>query len=72
MVEFYVYENWVRSKAITHRATCPYCKDGNGLHGTRTTKSSTWHGPYATVEQARETARSCHRDRTDDCKFCCP
>jgi len=72
MEHFFVYENWVLSKAITHRADCPYCEDGNGLHGTRTTKSTTWHGPYKRAEEARNKARSCRRERTEDCKFCCP
>jgi len=69
---YFVYENWVRSKAITHRAECPYCKEGDGLHGTRTTQSSTWHGPYPTVSEAHAKAKSCNRERTDDCQFCCP
>ena len=72
LMGYFVYENWVRSKAITHRAECPYCKEGDGLHGTRTTQSSTWHGPYPTMSEAHAKAKSCNRERTDDCQFCCP
>jgi hypothetical protein len=70
--DFYVYENWVRPKAITHRGDCSFCNGGNGLHGQRSTKSSTWHGPYPTIVEARAKANSCRRDRTEDCKICSP
>lgn len=70
--EFFVYDNWVRSKAIVHRGICSFCNNGNGLHGKRATKSSTWHGPYLVVADARSKAKSLRRDRTDDCQSCDP
>lgn len=69
---FWVYENWVRNKAIVHRSTCGSCNDGNGIHGSRHTKSSTWHGPYENASTALTKARSCQRDRTEGCKHCAP
>jgi len=69
---FYVYENWVIDKAIVHNADCSFCNGGNGIHGSRTTKSSTWHGPYETASEALAKAKSCHRDRTDGCTYCSP
>lgn len=69
---YYVYENWVRNKAIVHRATCGSCNDGNGIHGSRHTKSSTWHGPFDTPAAAFSKAKSCRRVRTEGCKHCAP
>ena len=70
--EYFVYDNWVRSKAITHRAECSFCKNGNGLHGQRSTNSSTWHGPFAKIEEAHAKAKALKRDRTEDCSICSP
>jgi len=69
---FFVYENWVRNKAIVHRADCTFCNGGDGLHGSRQTKSSTWHGPFATGQAALDAARKCHRARTEGCSTCSP
>lgn len=69
---FYVYENWVRDKAIVHRSDCSFCNEGNGLHGSRTTKSSTWHGPYETPAAAMTGAKRCRRTRTEGCATCSP
>ena len=71
-MSFWVYENWVRDKAIVHRASCAFCNDGNGLHGSRQTKSSTWHGPFETGADALDVAKSCRRTRTDGCSACSP
>lgn len=69
---FWVYENWVRNKAIVHRADCGSCNYGKGIHGSPTTKSSTWRGPFASANVAYEEAKSLRRDRTEGCKHCCP
>lgn len=69
---FFVYENWTRDKAIVHRADCSFCNGGNGLHGSRTTKSSTWHGPFETGQAALAKARACQRGRTESCATCSP
>jgi F-type H+-transporting ATPase subunit beta len=69
---FWVYENWVRDKAIVHRADCAFCNEGNGLHGSRTTKSSTWHGPFGDTHAALDKAKSCRRSRTEGCEKCSP
>jgi hypothetical protein len=70
--EFFVYENWVRDKAIVHRSNCSFCNGGNGLHGSRQTKSSTWHGPFGSGLAALEAARRCRRTRTEGCSTCSP
>lgn len=69
---FFVYENWVRDKAIVHRGDCSFCNEGNGLHGSRTTKSSTWHGPFDSGASALAAAKKCHRSRTEGCSTCSP
>lgn len=69
---YWVYENWVRDKAIVHAAACSFCKQGNGSHGSRTTKSSTWHGPYETAAGALAKASGLRRTRTEGCSICSP
>lgn len=69
---YFVYENWIRDKAIVRKSDCSFCKDGQGLHGSRTTKSSTGHGPYESSAQAVFKAKSCHRTRTEACAVCTP
>jgi hypothetical protein len=69
---FFVYENWVRDKAIVHRSSCSFCNVGNGLHGSRQTKSSTWHGPFETATAALDAAKKCRRSRTEGCSTCSP
>lgn len=71
-MSYFVYENWVRDKAIVHRSDCSFCNDGNGLHGSRTTKSSTWHGPFESPSKALERAKRCRRTRTEGCAICGP
>lgn len=69
-MEFWVYENWVRSKAIVHSASCSFCNYGSGLHGTNSTASSTWHGPFPDYLLAMTKAKGCSRNRTDSCSHC--
>jgi F-type H+/Na+-transporting ATPase subunit beta len=71
-MSFWVYENWVRDKAMVHRADCPFCSNGNGLHGSRKTKSSTWHGPFDSADAALQKAKSCRKTRTEGCASCSP
>jgi|KBSSwiStaDraftv2_1062776.scaffolds.fasta_scaffold3246659_1 hypothetical protein len=71
-MSFWVYENWVRDKAIVHDEACAFCNEGNGLHGSRHTKSSTWHGPFETADAALGKATSCRRTRTEGCEKCSP
>lgn len=70
--EYWVYENWVRDKAIVHLGACGSCNNGNGIHGSRHTKSSTWHGPFDTSAIALAKTKSCRRTRTEGCKHCVP
>jgi 4-hydroxy-tetrahydrodipicolinate synthase len=55
---FFVLESWQSGprKTILHRSTCGSCK--NGSSGGAEASNSRWHGPYASLQQAREASRS--------------
>jgi 4-hydroxy-tetrahydrodipicolinate synthase len=56
--EFFIYENWVAGphKIVLHRGTCGQCSHGKGRPAGHDTNHAKWHGPYATLAEARETA----------------
>jgi 4-hydroxy-tetrahydrodipicolinate synthase len=57
--EFFIYENWAAGphKIVLHRGTCGQCSHGKGRPAGHDANHARWHGPYATVAQAREAAR---------------
>ena len=43
MASFWVHENWRTShRAMVHRAECPSCQNGRGLHGAPTNRHGQW------------------------------
>ena len=58
-VEFYIYENWHAGphKAVLHRATCGQCNYGKGRPAGHDANHARWHGPYATLSEARGTSQ---------------
>ena len=56
--EFYIYENWAAGphKIVLHRGSCGQCSHGKGRPSGHDVNHARWHGPYATLTQARETA----------------
>jgi 4-hydroxy-tetrahydrodipicolinate synthase len=54
--DFYVYENWLAGphKSVLHRSSCGQCNHGKGRPPGFTLDHSRWHGPYATIAEARE------------------
>jgi len=54
--EFYIYENWAAGphKAMLHRGSCGQCSSGKGRPAGHDPNHSRWHGPYATLAEARE------------------
>ena len=62
-MEYWIYENWTaESKAVIHRSTCGYCKDGKGCHSnTLGKKNRRWLGAFNTLEDARKVANSSSR-----------
>jgi 4-hydroxy-tetrahydrodipicolinate synthase len=55
-VDFFVYENWQAGphKAVLHRSNCGQCNHGKGRPAGHDPLHASWHGPYATVGDARQ------------------
>ncbi|HXP16467.1 MAG TPA: 4-hydroxy-tetrahydrodipicolinate synthase, partial [Terriglobales bacterium] len=54
--DFYVYENWLAGphKIVLHRSGCGQCNHGKGRPAGHDANHARWHGPYATLSEARE------------------
>ena len=59
-VEFYIYENWVAGphKIVLHRSSCSQCNHGKGRPTGHDSNHARWHGPFATLLEARETSHN--------------
>jgi hypothetical protein len=57
--DFYIYENWHAGphKAVLHRASCGQCNSGKGRPTGHDANHARWHGPYATLAEARENSQ---------------
>ena len=57
-VSFFIYENWLAGprKIVLHRSTCGQCKHGKGRPSGHDIDHARWHGPYATLSEARQAA----------------
>jgi 4-hydroxy-tetrahydrodipicolinate synthase len=53
---FYVYENWSAGphKAVLHRSACGQCNSGKARPAGHSPNHAEWHGPYATLAEARQ------------------
>ncbi|HVO80105.1 MAG TPA: 4-hydroxy-tetrahydrodipicolinate synthase [Terriglobales bacterium] len=58
VVDFYIYENWLAGphKIVVHRSTCGQCNHGKGRPAGHDANHARWHGPYATLAEARTAA----------------
>jgi 4-hydroxy-tetrahydrodipicolinate synthase len=58
--EFFIYENWAAGprKIVLHRASCGQCSHGKGRPAGHDVNHARWHGPYASLPEARETAHT--------------
>ena len=58
--EFFIYENWAAGphKIVLHRGTCGQCSHGKGRPSGHDVNHAKWHGPYATLPEAREVAHA--------------
>ena len=58
-VSFYIYENWLAGphKIVLHRSSCGQCNHGKGRPAGHDANHARWHGPYATLTEARETSQ---------------
>src|SRR5581483_1454998 len=57
--EFFIYENWAAGphKAVLHRASCSQCNSGKGRPAGHDANHARWHGPYASLSEAREASQ---------------
>ena len=69
---FYVYENWTHDRARVHRAECPYCNRGRGIHGTNNERNGKWHVPFSDRDAAYRFAHSTGRSDIAGCGYCSP
>jgi 4-hydroxy-tetrahydrodipicolinate synthase len=53
---FFVYENWAAGphKAVLHRSSCGQCNQGKARPAGHSANHAQWHGPYATLAEARQ------------------
>jgi 4-hydroxy-tetrahydrodipicolinate synthase len=56
--DFFVYENWVAGprKIVLHRSACGQCNHGKGRPAGHDPNHAKWHGPYATLSEARQSS----------------
>lgn len=59
-VDFYIYENWLAGphKIVVHRSNCGQCNRGKGRPAGHDANHAKWHGPYATLHEARDAAHA--------------
>jgi 4-hydroxy-tetrahydrodipicolinate synthase len=60
VVDFYIYENWLAGphKIVLHRSGCGQCNHGKGRPAGHDANHARWHGPYATLSEARDIAHN--------------
>src|SRR5580700_3883474 len=58
--DFFIYENWAAGphKIVVHRGSCGQCAHGKGRPSGHDSNHARWHGPYATLATARESAHA--------------
>jgi 4-hydroxy-tetrahydrodipicolinate synthase len=58
-IEFYIYENWHAGphKAVLHRSSCGQCNHGKGRPAGHDANHARWHGPFATLSEARQASQ---------------
>jgi len=59
-VDFYIYENWLAGphKIVVHRSSCGQCNHGKGRPAGHDANHARWHGPFATLAEARDAAHN--------------
>jgi 4-hydroxy-tetrahydrodipicolinate synthase len=60
VVDFYIYENWLAGphKIVVHRSNCGQCNHGKGRPAGHDANHARWHGPFATLSEARDSAHN--------------
>jgi 4-hydroxy-tetrahydrodipicolinate synthase len=57
--DFFIYENWHAGphKAVLHRSLCGQCNHGKGRPAGHDANHARWHGPYASLSEARSASQ---------------
>ena len=58
---FFIYENWQAGphKMVIHYGSCGFCNEGTGRsRGGYDPSHARWHGPFATLHDARRESES--------------
>jgi 4-hydroxy-tetrahydrodipicolinate synthase len=58
--DFYIYENWLAGphKIVLHRSSCGQCNHGKGRPSGHEANHARWHGPFATLTEARAASQT--------------
>jgi hypothetical protein len=70
-MSYWVYENIPRNKTRVHLASCPFCQNGQGIHGGESASGS-WYGPFGLIDEAERMAVSRGRKDNRRCYECLP
>jgi F-type H+-transporting ATPase subunit beta len=67
---FYIYENWRAGphKAVIHHGSCGYCNEGEGKARGYNPGNANWHGPFSTLNEARQASASMHVIEHKECR----
>ena len=68
-VVFYLYEADTYRWVMIHTAVCRYCNHGQGAQPKAQGRTSRWHGPYPTYDEAHAYALTLH-ERVYPCQKC--
>jgi hypothetical protein len=69
---YWVYKDLVTSSSKLHLASCPWCNDGNGVHGgISRPHENMWIGPFDTSVDALESSKQSNLE-TVPCEHCKP
>ena len=57
---YYIYENWLAGphKIVLHRSNCGQCNHGKGRPSGHDANHAKWHGPYASLSEARDVSHN--------------
>ena len=69
-MRYWVYDNPGNGQALVHEETCSHCNYGEGMGHGRILGESEWYGPYDTIEEALQKARSTGRKEKRGCGHC--
>lgn len=67
----FVFEDEVEKVAKVHIGKCGFCKGGLGIKGKRNESDCRWHGPFRTLHEAKDRAKSTGK-RMSPCGHCRP